>query len=603
MSSLPAAFNFGSLQSTSSVRDAIASYRRAQEYFSDAVAAPVSSSLDDEGSERDSLNDEEFATGIDEQTVVPQETVFEGMSSLQWDEDLQPGPSRGGRGALASLRQTSQRYALAAESISPTPKAKEQTPLLRKATSTSILERPSAPADRRPEYTRVASSAQSVRTSSQLDLQKKPTVESRRASVTKIVQYDHGGQSTFGQTLFNSIAILFGIGMLSEPLAFAYAGWIGGAILITLYGYITCYTAKLLAHIILADPRLKTYSDIGRKAFGPRSVPFISFMFCLELFTVSVALITLYADSLHAVLPEYSVNTYKLLGLAILIPTVLMPLSVLSYASILGLLSTLLIIAIILIDGFSKPDSPGSLWSPMHTDLSFRSWGELGISFGLFMAGFSGHAVIPSLARDMTDPSQFDVMIDYAFIIASAIYATIGVAGYLMFGNDVSDEFSKDLIKHSVYPSLNSLALWGLVLTPLSKFALATRPLNITLEVILGIDATSRPADDAVNPSAPDVDDNVPSYGKARFALKHALTVMERTVFTLLSTTVSILVPEFGSMMAFLGAFSAFIICVIGPVSAQIALTGRCTLWDAFLLASGVVMASWGTFAAFWSPT
>ena len=45
-------------------------------------------------------------------------------------------------------------------------------------------------------------------------------------------------------------------------------------------------SAKILAHIILDDSRLRSYSDIGRKAFGPRSSPFISALFCLELFTV-----------------------------------------------------------------------------------------------------------------------------------------------------------------------------------------------------------------------------------------------------------------------------------------------------------------------------
>jgi solute carrier family 32 (vesicular inhibitory amino acid transporter) len=44
------------------------------------------------------------------------------------------------------------------------------------------------------------------------------------------------------EKLFNSIAVLFGIGMLSEPLAFAYAGWIGGTLLIIGYGWVTCYT-------------------------------------------------------------------------------------------------------------------------------------------------------------------------------------------------------------------------------------------------------------------------------------------------------------------------------------------------------------------------
>lgn len=50
------------------------------------------------------------------------------------------------------------------------------------------------------------------------------------------------GTSTYGQTLFNSTAILLGIGMLSEPLAFALSGWIGGTCLVIFYGAISCYS-------------------------------------------------------------------------------------------------------------------------------------------------------------------------------------------------------------------------------------------------------------------------------------------------------------------------------------------------------------------------
>ncbi|KAI0348628.1 hypothetical protein BDW22DRAFT_1320195 [Trametopsis cervina] len=415
--------------------------------------------------------------------------------------------------------------------------------------------------------------------------------------VTKAVQ---AGQSTFGQTLFNAIAILLGIGMLSEPLAFAYAGWIGGMLLITFYGWITCYTAKLLAHIILDDPKLRSYSDIGRKAFGMRSGPIISALFCLELFTVSVALVTLYADSLHSVLPAYSANAYKVLGLLVLVPTVLMPLSLLSYASIVGILSTLYLVLVMFIDGFSKPEGPGSLWSPAQTSLSFGSLGQLGLSFGLFMAGLSGHAVIPSLARDMIDPNQFDKMIEWAFAIATGIYTIIGVTGYLMFGNDVSDEFSQDLMTTPGYNlNLNRVALWGLVIAPLSKFALATRPLNLTLEIMLGIEVGGQSPDDHGMSSSTKPHESSTTEHSPK--LKRILVTIERALFTSLSVATSILVPEFSSMMAFLGSFSAFLICVIGPVSAKIALTGKCSLWDGALLGTAIVMAAWGTAAAFWS--
>ena len=121
--------------------------------------------------------------------------------------------------------------------------------------------------------------------------------------------------------------------MLSEPFAFSLSGWIGGTCLLIFYGAISCYTfvpipissilyslplsshsAKILAKIILSDSRLRTYADVGRKAFGPKSSSFISFLFCLELFTVSVVFVTLAADSMHSVVPYFSSNTYKLTG-------------------------------------------------------------------------------------------------------------------------------------------------------------------------------------------------------------------------------------------------------------------------------------------------
>lgn len=58
------------------------------------------------------------------------------------------------------------------------------------------------------------------------------------------------------------------------------------------------HSAKILARFIIADPTIRTYADIGRKAFGNRSTPIVSLLFCLELFTVTVALVTLYGDSL-----------------------------------------------------------------------------------------------------------------------------------------------------------------------------------------------------------------------------------------------------------------------------------------------------------------
>jgi len=275
---------------------------------------------------------------------------------------------------------------------------------------------------------------------------------------------------------------------------------------------------------------------------------------------------------------------------------VFLPLSLLSVSSVLGILSSVALIAVVLIDGFHKKEAPGSLWEPAPTSFGVESVTKLGVSFGLFMAGFSGHSVIPSLARDMQNPAQFDEMIDLAFLISTLIYAIIGGAGYAMFGNNVSEEFSQDLLGVPGYnAALNKAALWLLVISPLSKFGLVSRPLNGTVEALLGLDRTPPPASPEAGSSK--------TVSTSRFqnqAFKEACIAIERTLLALLAVGVSILVPEFSAMMGFLGSFAAFLLCVIGPVSAKIAVNGRCGKWDAFVLSVAIVMAVFGTFSVWY---
>ncbi|KAF8167933.1 transmembrane amino acid transporter protein-domain-containing protein [Crassisporium funariophilum] len=603
----------GSASSVSarSVRDAIQSYRRAQYLVAGSTVASASESdlgpQEDEEAQsvhdyftEDSVDDDEVE-GITPTATRPRNDSFVGQ--LDWDEDYdaeRPGLRREQDTASTHVERFTHipRHSprtLLAPPILQTPR--EDTPLLHKKISFSAT-----PPVRRNVIESPKNDSYNLQPELGLYLTPPPPVQRRLSSTSaasaKGVRYNFRGKSTFGQTLFNSIAILLGIGMLSEPLAFAYSGWAVGTFLIMSYGLVACYTAKILARIILPDPRLRSYSDIGRKAFGPGATPIISLMFCLELFAVSVILVTLYGDSLHSLLPQNPSSTYKVWGLFLLIPTVFLPLSLLSYTSILGIISTILLVFVIFIDGFSKPDAPGSLWSAAETNFGVKSYNKLGIAFGLFMAGFSGHAVIPSLARDMIDPTRFDEMINWAFVVATCIYTIIGYAGYIMFGNHVSDEVSMDLLKTPGYnPALNTFCLWLLVLSPLSKFALNTQPLNATLEIVLGIDTPlSSPEDLAAKPDGLSV-----APEGSRFGWRRVLAIIQRVFLTTLAVAVSIWVPEFSSMMAFLGSFSAFMLSIVGPVMAKVMINRQCNALDGMIIVVGIVMAVWGTSAAFLS--
>jgi len=220
------------------------------------------------------------------------------------------------------------------------------------------------------------------------------------------------------------------------------------------------------------------------------------------------------------------------------------------------------------------------------------------LAFGLFMAGFGAHAALPSLARDMAEPHRFGEAMNYSFGFATAVYAIIGIAGYLMFGDNVYDEVSQNLLQVPGYnPTLNRLALWILVLTPLTKFPLTMRPLNIALESLLGLDCYT--TDDS------EIDRKLSAALACKFnrSLKRILIACERVALACLAVAISILVPNFGSIMAVLGSFTVFILCVIGPIAAKTTLQRKVTTVDATILMVSTAMAIWGTVAAFRSTT
>lgn len=147
------------------------------------------------------------------------------------------------------------------------------------------------------------------------------------------------GQSTVPQTIFNSVNVLIGVGILSLPLAIRYSGWVIGIIFFTFSVITTQYTAKLLAKCLDVDSSLITFADLAYVSFGHSARIATSILFTLELIGANVALIILFADSLDALIAGWGVLTWKLVCGIILIPLAFLPLRFLSFTSILGILS------------------------------------------------------------------------------------------------------------------------------------------------------------------------------------------------------------------------------------------------------------------------
>lgn len=195
---------------------------------------------------------------------------------------------------------------------------------------------------------------------------------------------------------------------------------------------------------------------------------YIAALFCLELIASGVALVILIGDSLHTIFPDVSKVLLKVIAWLIMTPLTTIAIRYLSYFSLLGIISAMCLVNVMVIDGFAKREMPGSLVDPMETDWLPFQWYNVPMSFGLIMAGFTGkdtnfdtyiilfkrkfflnsffliyligHAVFPSVYRDMQNPKQYPKMVNYTYMLTTVIYFLMAACGYLMFGRSVMQE-------------------------------------------------------------------------------------------------------------------------------------------------------------------
>ncbi|KYG41527.1 hypothetical protein M433DRAFT_147588 [Acidomyces richmondensis BFW] len=370
------------------------------------------------------------------------------------------------------------------------------------------------------------------------------------------------GQSTLPQTIFNSVNVLIGVGLLALPLALRLAGWIPGLIFSIFAATSTCYTAKLLAKCLDVDNSLITFADLAYVSFGPWARVGTSVLFSLELIGACVALVVLFADSLDALVPGWGVTEWKIVCGLILVPLGFVPLRWLSFTSILGIFCCAGIVLAVLVEGLLKADAPGSLRQPAETYWFPANWMTLPIAFGILMSPWGGHSVFPNIYRDMRHPFRYRRSVNITFAVTSTLDLFMAVIGLLMYGDGVADEITRNLLDSDATPhAIRIFLVICVAIIPITKVPLNARPIVSTLELFLGLDPRALAASPALTGLT----------GSARGILKILVRVGTMAGFVVLA----VLVPSFDTIMSLLGATACFTVCIILPCAFHLKLFGE----------------------------
>ncbi|PHZ15739.1 uncharacterized protein RHIMIDRAFT_224050 [Rhizopus microsporus ATCC 52813] len=364
-------------------------------------------------------------------------------------------------------------------------------------------------------------------------------------------------KSSFTQSIFNSINILIGIGILALPLGFKCAGWAVGLTVFVFCCGLTNYTAKLLQECLDIDPESRTYGDMGALAFGLRGRLWVTALFITELITSSVALVVLLGDGIDSLFPGFDLKTTRLISFFILTPMLFLPIRHLSYTSLLGIISAFSIICVIVYDGVNKETAPGSLIEPADTEIFPSNYMTVPLSFGLIMAGFAGHAVFPTVYRDMENPKQYRTMVNWTYVATTIVYFGVAACGYLMFGSQTMQEITQNIVSIPEYnQTLNRLAVWLIAMNPIAKYGLTVNPVNISWQLWL-LKGT-----------------HLEEWCiKGRWREPMIMFIGKITVSAFI-VVLAYVIPGFDKIMSLLGAFFSFMISGIFPLVCHVRLFG-----------------------------
>nr|CAD40981.2 OSJNBa0072F16.6 [Oryza sativa Japonica Group]CAH67081.1 OSIGBa0097P08.11 [Oryza sativa]CAH67449.1 H0219H12.6 [Oryza sativa] len=368
------------------------------------------------------------------------------------------------------------------------------------------------------------------------------------------------------RTCMNGLNALSGVGLLTVPYALSEGGWVSLALLAAVAA--ACwYTGILLCRCMDADDAIRTYPDIGERAFGRTGRLLVSAFTYVELYLVATGFLILEGDNLDKLFPgaRVTLGTVSLAGkrlFVVLVALVVAPttwlrsLGVLAYVSATGVFASVVIVLSVL--WAAAVDGVG--FSGRGTTTPLRIAG-LPTALGLYIFCYGGHPMFPTLYTSMKRKSQFPKVYPYTHAHNTIdMLPAMAVLGYLMYGDGVLSQVTLNLPSARLS---SKVAIYTTLLNPVTKYALVVTPIAAAVE-------------ERIRGAA----------GKGA----RAVSVAVRTLLVLSTVAVALALPFFADLMALVGSMLNVAVCMLLPCACYVRIFGAPSMSSVEAVAIGGIL-------------
>ncbi|ODQ59089.1 hypothetical protein WICANDRAFT_31549 [Wickerhamomyces anomalus NRRL Y-366-8] len=362
-------------------------------------------------------------------------------------------------------------------------------------------------------------------------------------------------------SVINLTKTIIGAGLLAIPFAFKADGIVLGISLILIAGIASSYGLYIVGKVSAKVPGDTSYFALCAITY-PKLTLLFDFSIAIQCFGVALSYLVLIGDLVPSLIGDViSRNQAILFSLVIIIPLVsFRKLDSLKIGSLIGLLAigylTVLVISHSIWDDWSKTQGHVKI-------VEIGSISDILSTFSIIIFAFTAAQNICSIINEINDKSRLNFVIGAANIIASVLFISVGIAGYLQFGDNVKGnvilEYKSKLLSSKV-------GKFALVLMVTLSYPLMFHPCRLSLNnMVHWIELEVQKEQSPINESTALLNDEEHNSNNQIVPFSTNRFVVITVLLTLATYGLALSITSFELVLSLVGATGSTLICFILP--------------------------------------